>query len=378
MILPSQRDLFDIPPDIAYFDCAYMSPLPLMTLAAGEAGLHKKARPWTIDGSDFFELCEVLRGQMAELAGGETQDYALIPSVSYGMGVVANNLDLARHSEILVLDRQFPSNVYPWGPLAARTGAKLRTLLPKDGQSWTDVVLAAICEQTSLIALPHVHWIDGEQLDLVTIGKASRSHGAALVLDLTQSLGALPFCVQEVDPDFMVVANYKWMLGPYSTGFLYAAKRQQNGTPLEQCWQSRAGSENFAGLTAYTDALSPGATRYDMGERSNFAALPAVQASIAQLLDWGVKNISQTLQETTNQLAEIASSHGLPVISSSQRAPHYLSLQLPKNASADLLVRARAQGVYFSHRGDCLRVTPHLWVTDADIQRFDRVLSTLL
>ncbi|VAV87462.1 Cysteine desulfurase [hydrothermal vent metagenome] len=377
MILPCQRDKFDIPSDVTYLDCAYMSPLPKQTLLAGEAGLHKKAQPWRITGDDFFDLGEQLRGQMAQMVSAKTLDFALIPSVSYGMSVIAKNLNLNKGAEVLVLAQQFPSNIYPWLELCQQQAANLNMVSAKSGQSWTEAVLAAICPQTALLALPHVHWIDGGLLDLVAIGKAARAVGAVLVLDLTQSLGAVPFNVREVDPDFFVVANYKWLLGPYSTGFLYAAKRQQNGTPLEQCWQSRKGAENFAGLTQYTDQLSAGASRYDMGERSNFAALPAVAASLAQLLDWGVKNITETLGQTTKTLAKIAQQHGLHSASTGPRAPHYLSLQIPKNAPPDLLIRARAQGVYFSHRGERLRITPHLWVNDADMTRFDQVLDSL-
>jgi len=377
MILPCQRDKFDIPAQIAYFDCAYMSPLPLASLEAGKQGLAKKAQPWRIGGEDFFGLCEVLRSQMARLVDAEPADFALIPSVSYGMAVIAQNLNLPAGSEILLLDHQFPSNVYPWRELAATSGAVIRTVCATPQISWTEAILDNITPATSLIALPHVHWIDGGLLDLVAIGQAARKVGAALVLDLTQSLGAVPFSMREVQPDFMVVANYKWMLGPYSTGFLYAAKGQQTGKPLEQCWQSRADAENFAGLTAYTDQLSTGATRYDMGERSNFASLPAIEASLSQILQWGVTEIAETLSGITEKLGDIAQTHGLHRAHTGERAPHYVSVQLPKNAPDDLLNRARAEGVYFSHRGERLRITPHLWVNDADLDRFDRVLGDI-
>lgn len=377
MILPSQRHLFDIPDEVSYFDCAFMSPLPRKSLAAGQAGFAKKSQPWSIDGTDFFDLGETLRTQMAALVGGQATDFALIPSVSYAMAVIAQNINLPTGSQIIVMDQQFPSNVYPWRDLAAKSAADIITVRPEPGQSWSDAILANIGPKTAMLALAHAHWIDGGMLDLVKIAKAARNAGAKLVLDLTQSLGALPFNLDEVKPDFFAVANYKWLLGPYSTGFLYAAPKHQQGTPLEQCWQSRAGSRDFTKLTEYTDQFSPGATRYDMGERSNFATLPAVQASLAQLLAWGVENIAQTLAQTTAKLAKTANTYGLSIASALPRAPHYLSLEIPPDAPTDLLKTARENGVYFSHRGSRLRITPHLWVNDADLARFDQTLKII-
>ncbi|PHR58372.1 MAG: aminotransferase [Robiginitomaculum sp.] len=354
-----------------------MSPLPRKTILAGRVGLQKKAQPWTITGDDFFDLSERLRAQMAELTHAKAGDFALVPSVSYGMAVIAKNLELPEGSKVLILDRQFPSNVYPWRDLATRTGAEIIHISPEAGHSWTEAVLAAIDGETALLALPQVHWIEGAELDLIAIGKKARANGALLVLDLTQSLGAVPFSVTAVDPDYFVVANYKWLLGPYSTGFLYAAPRHQSGQPLEQCWQSRFGSENFAELTQYTDQLAAGARRYDMGERSNFALLPAVEASLAQLLEWGVENIEHSLRNITDQLASIAAKHGLQPDMASPRAANYLSLKVPTDAPSDILQQARAAGLYFSHRGDRLRITPHLWVNQQDLHRFDQTLGNI-
>lgn len=377
MTLPCQRHKFQIPNNVTYLDCAYMGPLPTASLAAGEAGAAKKAQPWTIGAEEFFEQGETNRALFAQLIGSRAQDVALIPSVSYGMAVATNNLQPGENTEILLLERQFPSNVYPWRELARRTGARVRTISPMGSGGWTQAVLAAIDHQTSIIALPHVHWIDGGMLDLVAIGQKARVTGAALVLDLTQSLGALPFDVAQVDPDFLIVANYKWLLGPYTTGFLYAAKRRQSGAPLEQCWQSRKGAENFADLTRYTDALGPGATRYDMGERSHFDALPAIEASLRQILDWTPEAISATCGRHTDKLAAIGAKLGLHRASCGPAAAHYLSLQLPASAPGNLLARARAKGVYFSQRGDRLRITPHVWVNDDDIARFAQVLADI-
>jgi selenocysteine lyase/cysteine desulfurase len=373
-----QRHLFDIPMDVAYLDCAFMGPLMGKVLAAGRGGLARKARPWMLGTDDFFEDAIRLRALMATLMHANAADFALIPSVSYGMAVAARNLHIEAGSEILVLERQFPSNVYIWKDKARASNASFNTLSRRTGQSWTEVVIDAIGPQTSIIALPNVHWIDGGILDLEIIGEKARRQGAALVLDLTQSLGALDFDAMAVDADFTVMANYKWLLGPYSTGFLHVAERHHQGVALEQCWQSRKGSENFAGLTDYHDILAPGAERFDMGERCNFALLPAVEAALSQILEWGVNNITEQTRQHTAHIASIANALGLSSEDEPLRAPHYLSLQLPADAPQNLQQSLRAQNVFVSHRGDRLRVTPHVWVNDTDIERFGAALKTAL
>ncbi len=373
-----QRHLFDIPNDVAYLDCAFMGPLTGKVMAAGRSGLARKARPWELSVDDFFSDERRLKALMARLMNASALDFALIPSVSYGMAVAAKNLNLAPGSEVLLLDHQFPSNVYVWREKARASNAHIKTLCRQSGQSWTEVILDAIGPQTSLLALPQVHWIDGGMIDLVAVGKKARTHGAALVLDLTQSLGALAFNAAAVDADFTVIANYKWLLSPYGTGFLHVAERHHNGLPLEQCWQSRNASDNFATLTNYHDDMAAGAARYNMGERCNFALLPAVEAALRQILDWGVDNICAQTREHTEHLAHIAKEFGLNSEEEPLRAPHYLSLRLPADAPKTLLQQLRAKNVFVSRRGDRLRITPHVWVNEADIEHFGAALKMAL
>jgi len=119
-----------------------------------------------------------------------------------------------------------------------------------------------------------VHWTDGTRFDLVAIGRAARRVGAAFVVDGTQSVGALPFDVREIQPDALVCAGYKWLLGPYAMGAAYFGPRYDAGDPIEENWITRRGSDDFQRLVAYQDEYAPGAIRYDVGERSNFILLP--------------------------------------------------------------------------------------------------------
>ena len=377
-MIASQRHLFDIPDDIAYLNCAYMSPLMKPVVAASRTGLQRKASPWIVMPQDFFTESEQARGLFGRLIGAPADDVAIVPAASYGIATAAANLPVAAGQKILVLRDQFPSNVYSWRDLAEESGAELRTLQREQDGDWTRVILDAISDRTAIAALPHNHWTDGSLIDLVAVGRKLRSVGAALVLDLTQSLGAMPFSVPDVQPDFMVCACYKWLLGPYSTGFMYVAPKWQQGRALEQGWITRAGSENFARLLDYTDALQPGARRFDMGERSNFALLPGAITAMEQLLDWTPEAISETLGARTRDIAAKAVKLGLLAPPDGARAPHFLGLRFPDGAPETLVHDMAAQQVYISQRGDSMRVTPHLYNTDADTDRLIHALSSII
>jgi selenocysteine lyase/cysteine desulfurase len=378
-MLPSQRHLFDIPNDVAYMNCAFMSALPRATVAAGERGLRRKASPWTIDPSDFFADSEAVRARFAQLINATAEGIALVPSVSYGMAQAANNVVVRSGQTILTLAEEFPSNVYPWVELARREGAVVRSVDRPDDGDWTAALLAHLDPSVAIVAVPHCHWTDGGLLDLETVRVSCRRIGAALCVDGSQSLGALPFDVNRIDPDFVAVGAYKWLLGPYSTGFLYAAPRWQQGRPIEQNWIARKNSENFAGLVNYRNEYQPGARRFDVGQHSNFALNPAVKASLDLLLQWGVPRVFATLKARLDSIAERAQNElNLPSVPSRLRAGHYLGLRLGRSPPSDLPARLAAADVHVSVRGHWLRITPHLWNNEDDVERLFAALKANL
>jgi selenocysteine lyase/cysteine desulfurase len=368
-LIPNQRHLFDIPEDVVYLNVATMGPLPRAAAEAGQRGLARKLRPWTIPDTDFFTEARALRPLLAELIGADTDGIALVPSASYGLAVAARNLPLSAGQTILILEDQFPSNVYTWLEHARQTGARTVTVKARGNQSLSDALLSAIGAETGLVACPQVRWTDGAKLDLAAIGRRCRDVGAALALDLTQSCGAMVFDAAAVKPDYVVTAGYKWLLGPYSMGFLYAAPHRRSGSPIEQNWVSRAGAEDFSRLVDYNETFAPGAERYDMGERSNFALLPAFHSAVRQILDWKVARIEATLTARNRHLAAALEEMGCAAMPEAERGGHYLGVLLPDRAPADLTLRLRSENIFVSKRGDRLRITPHLFTHDEDIAR---------
>jgi len=280
---------------------------------------------------------------------------------------------------VIVAEDQFPSHLFPWRERARDVGAEVCTVGRPDNDDWTEAVLETLDRRTAILAVPHCHWTDGGLFDLERLSSECRERNIAFALDVTQSAGALPLDVRTVQPDFLTAATYKWLMGPYSLGVLYVSKRwQEEGTPLEQNWIHRKGSENFSRLVDYEDAFAPGAVRFDVGERSNFALVPAAEAGIRQLLEWGVENIAETLGAVTASIAERASELGLSSIPNDKRAGHYLGLKMPGGLPPNLPAELAKRNVYVSVRGPSIRVTPHLYNNEGDVDRFFTALKEVL
>src|SRR5215469_15946943 len=294
MLIENARNLFEIPKDVTYLNCANMAPQLKSVTQAGLGAVRAKESPWELTAADWFSGAEALRALVARLLDVETDGIALVPAVSYGIAVAAANLPVSPNQTIVLLDQEFPSNVYAWRELSRRTGARIITVKRTEGSSWTDSLENAIDDKTAIVAAPQCHWTDGSHVDLERIGKQVRKVGAALVIDASQSLGAYRLDLGRVQPDFLVAVGYKWLLGPYGLGYLYVAEKwRRSGTPLEESWLTRLGSENFARLVEYTDEYRPGARRFDMGEFPQFVLAPMAAAAIRQIRSWGIEWIQK-------------------------------------------------------------------------------------
>ena len=368
-MIPNQRHLFDLPADVAYLNIAYTAPLLHAAANAGRDAIQAKQHPWTISSADFFSSIETVRSLFSEIVGCDSGCVAIIPAVSYGIALAANNLPIENGQSIVVLHDQFPSNVYSWRNAASQKKAVLKTVPRPADNDWTPALMDSIEDDTAVVAVSNCHWTDGTLIDLEKIGEQCRSKGAALVLDGIQSLGALPFSIKRVQPDFLVAGAHKWLLGPYSFGFCYVDPKWHNGKALEENWMNRADSEDFSRLVDYRDSYQNGARRFDMGESSNFILSPIAAAALRQILDWGVENIAETLQAKTDDIADRAEEIGLVVAPKHARAPHLIGVLKPGGFRKELPNLLAQEKIFVSVRGESIRIAPHLYTTEEDIER---------
>ncbi|MBW3534397.1 MAG: aminotransferase class V-fold PLP-dependent enzyme [Gemmatimonadetes bacterium] len=376
-----QREAFSLPPDLHYLNCAYIGPLPRASEEAGVEGLRLKRDPTSIAARDFFSGVELLRERFAALVGGrDPSRVAVLPSTSYGIAIAARNLPVARGQTIVVSHEQFPGNVYAWRRVASERGAEVVTVRPpggaERGKGWNERFLDAIDARTAVVALPHVHWTDGTRFDLAAIAARARDVGAALVVDGTQSVGALPFDVEELRPDLLVAATYKWLLGPYSLALAWMGPRFDDGVPLEETWVGRAGSDDFQHLVDYRDEYRPGAARYDVGETSNWTLVPVATRSLEMLLEWRPERVQAYCRALTAGLLEVVGRRGFSVEEDAWRGQHLFGIRMrPDVELADLKAELDRAGVVASLRGTALRVSPNVYNDEGDVAALAEVLE---
>jgi selenocysteine lyase/cysteine desulfurase len=379
--LTCQKHRFALPTAVHYLNCAYMGPLSEAVVQAGIAGMRRKCVPHTIKARDFFADGERVRALFARLLGApDPLRVAIIPAVSYGIATVVRNTHATPGQNVVILEEQFPSNVHAWKRLARSDNLHVRIVAAPDsaqrGQEWSAAVIDAIDGTTAVVALPHVHWTDGTRFDLEAIGARARSVGAALVVDATQSLGAMPFDFDAIRPDALVCAAYKWLLGPYAIGLAWYGERFADGVPLEESWIAREGSEDFRGLVQYRDAYQPGSLRYDVGEWSNFILLPMLIAALEQRKEWSPDRIQAYCADISRHAIEAAQNLGFTIETEAWRGAHLFGMRAPPGLDiADLQRHLDQHGISVSLRGNAVRVSPHVYNDSSDFDALGAALE---
>ena len=379
-MLDNQSHLFNLPDDITYLNCSFMSPMLKSVAQVGVSNIYTKEDPTSITSKDFFDNTKALRSEFAQLVNAPASHCAIAASASYGMANIAKNLQAGQGDNIVIADAQFPSNVYAWMALKEEKGIEIKLVAPpaqpqNRGRLWNQKILEAIDSNTKMVATGHVHWSDGTLFDLGAIRQRTRDVGAIMVIDGTQSIGALPFDVQEIEPDALVSAGYKWMMGPYSTAMCYFGDYFSQGSPIENNWMNRLDSENFANLINYQEAYQPGMIRYDVGESANFILTPMLTQALKQIKAWGPQHIQDYTQKIAAPYLDILKSAGIWIEEEGYRAHHLIGLRLPEYMDLkEVKMKLEDDKVFVSIRGNSIRVSPHLYNSAED---FHHLLSVL-
>ncbi len=374
-MIENQRHLFDIPQDVNFFNIASYSPSFKAVEEAGIKAVQDKSHPYKIHISLFFEPLKTVKELFNQLIHGDNSERVVtIPSVSYGMATVANNVVLKETDEVLLIEEQFPSNYYIWEKLTNKYGAKLKIISQPNtkencGKQWNQNILDSINENTTLVAMGNVHWSNGTLFDLKKIREKTHQHNSLLIIDGSQSVGALSFSVKEIQPDALICAGYKWLFGPYGCGYAYYGSYFDKGNPIEENWINRTDSEDFSKLTEYSSDYKPFANRYSPGEAASFIYLQMQIAALQQVVEWTPEVIQEYCKKTTQNFVEQLRLKGCYIENDEDRSHHMFGIELPKTVDTDKLKqRFQEENIFISFRGNYLRVSCHLYNIEKDFE----------
>lgn len=370
-----QKHLFQIPDGIHYLNCAYMSPLLKSVEEKGIEGLRMKRNPVEIKPTDFFTGLISVREKFGRMVNCAPAQVNFMPSVSYGMNSVIRNIPFRVGQHALTISEEFPSCYYTAQRWCSTHGAELRVVarkedVPEKAKDWNERILEAIGQDTAFVVMSSVHWMNGTKFDLEKIGNRCKEFGTKLIVDGSQSVGALPIDVKKYKISALVCAAYKWLMGPYSTALAYIHEDFNEGTPLEESWMTRPNSERFDRLTNYEQGYKPGALRFDVGQSSNFILVPMLDEALGQLLAWGIEEIQEYGRKLSEPLISFFLEKGARIESETHRAHHLMGLPLPPGTDGEALVgELQARKVYISLRGTNIRISVNVFNTEEDIQQ---------
>jgi selenocysteine lyase/cysteine desulfurase len=374
--LPLDRapQAFALPVDGLYLDCAAQGP-PLRAARDVAAALLEPGEDavegWAGDAGSWRARIESVRTLAAAFFDSDADGVALLPSAAYGLSLAARNLPLQAGEAVLVLDGQFPSNLLPWRQHCLDSGARLVFAERVAGGDWTQAVLHALdaVPGIAILALPQAHWIDGSLLDLDRIAPYARERGARLVLDLSQSLGALSVRLDAWQPEFVVSVGYKWLLGPYGLAYLWAAPHWRDaGQPLEQGWMGYDNDVLWQGDADATPEALIGARHFDAGGVCDARRLALAEVGLRQVLAWSREGLSETLRTRTRALADALHAQGLGDWLPHGEVGHFCGLRPPAGLARGLAETLRGEGIRLTLRRRQLRIAPHLHAGEAQLR----------
>src|SRR6202171_4625643 len=365
--------------DATYLNFAAPAAIARGALNPVQASVAAKTRPHIVDDQSFFSVARSLRQTLATLIGASQDDIALTSGAGAGLATIAYALKWSAGDEVIIAGGEFPAHYATWKPMEAREGIKVKITHPQGQFIQSDDLIAAMTPRTRVISVSHVRFDDGSILDAPTLAAACKRNGTLLVLDISQSCGAIPLDVRSLGADFIVCAGYKYLLSPWGTGFLWTTPENLDSLrPGPYNWLSQD-VESFARLNFVDPRPARTLSRWDAAEASsiyNFN-LTVMEASLKFVL-----NATPTLIHDHNQAL---------INYFFERLPDGYRLASPRQASKRGVFgcfeggsRSNTESLYETLRDDQfvvalregkIRVAPHLLNSTQDIDRLVVVME---
>lgn len=371
------RSNFPVTQNLIYFDHAAVAPLHNQTKKIIDEYLNYFMNFGIKDYTIWAERIETIRSSFAQFIGAEASDVAFIKNTSAGLSVLANGLKYESGDNVIIPDIEFPSNVYPWMNLD-RLGVKTKFLKTQNGVVNLEDLETLIDSRTRIVSVSWVEFSNGYRNDLAAISqickRKSEEYGKKIYfcVDAIQGLGSLKLDLREVEIDFLAADGHKWFLALEGAGILYCNKNiLKDIHPTSVGWKSVKDYLNF--MNIHFD-LQESAAKFEEGSM-NVAGILSLEASLELFNKYGIENIEKRVLGLTKYAAEIMQSEGIEVMSVLEEKHRSGILTFrTKNTDKDYL-RLLANKVQLSKRGDLLRISPHFYNTDDEIDKFVKLLT---
>lgn len=365
------RAEFPITDKLVHLNHAGVSPISRRVVAAAGAFVHDAL---SLDRPLYLRWearTEAIRGAFASLIGAENEEIAFVKNTSEGLSLVAAGLDWRTGDNVIAVDGEYPSNVYPWLGLR-RWGVETRFVKPRRGRVHSADVSALLDSRTRVVSVSFVDWSSGARTDLRPIGELCRARGLLFCVDGIQGVGAVPLDVEAAQIDCLAVGGHKWLLAPEGCGFLFVSHRvlPQLQSVLHG-WKSVTDADTY--LPYHFDPR-PDAARFEPGSPSHLSS-HALGAAVELLLEVGTANIWQRIRDLTDRLVAGLKARGAEILSpwGDDERSGIVVFKGGEDATA-LALRLNHQGFVVRMRGGGVRIAPHFYINESDI---DRLLERL-
>lgn len=363
-----------------YLNLAGQSPIPKSGIKAIQAAIEWKKFPQQIPDTAFFDVPNKIRTGIAALIGANPRDIALTTGASTGMLAVAFGLDWKRGDEVLTAVGEFPLQYTTWKPMEEREGITLKIVSPSGRFLIADDFIAALSPKTRLVSASFVRFDNSVLLDAARLAAACHAQGTLLLLDVSQACAAVPMNVAQLGADFLICAGYKWLLGPFGTGFFWAkSELLSKFRPGPFYWMAAEGAENFAALAFADPKPVASARRFDSAETASYYNLAALEAGLDLVSRIGVENIAAYNHKLIDLLFARLSPDRF-VISSpldgKQRGPYGCFQARSPEKTREYYEKLKSEKVITSLREGQIRISPYVYNSERDIDRVISVVTT--
>ena len=373
-----RREEFPWSSHTIYLNHASTGPLPARTVRVLEEFNAKRMMPHQLPDAMIFSMLDDCRSQVGRLINARETEIALAANTTFGLALAARMIKLQAGDIVLVSDREFPANVYPWAGL--KENGVILELVPVTPEGWPDedrIVSRLADPRVRVLAVSLVQFSNGYQVDLARLSRETRASDTYLVVDAIQGIGQVPVDVRQTPVDFMACGGQKWLLSPWGSGFMYVREELIGElNPPVTGWMAYEGTDDFTRLTRYSDQLRANARRFEMITLP-YQDLAGMRSSLDLLLEIKTADVERHILDLHQPVVDWARANGVPV--TSPRGKHgsgILCIAPPDPAAVQQ--RLRDASIIASLREGSIRLSPHFYNTHEEMQRLVEVLDSPL